>query len=284
MACFGGSRNKVNVDALHLDREDVGMRTLNAIIVLVAGFSFFVSDAVANGFHGATVTDRDLPSSYMKIGLFGYRPVISEVPLDSVAAKHGFQRGDIIVSINGKDIKKSSELNQFMSDELSVSIIRNKEKMSVTIIRYVPRVAKAKPIVTERQASLQRVESLNTSGASQSVVVSTPKDAVRAGGTPAYQTIPIIDDIFSRPIKPSQELIVFKNSKGDVAFSHSVHLRSLNKEQCMLCHRTENPTHESVQSRLDNHRSAHSFCKGCHQKIDNAPTSECQVCHRHYKE
>lgn len=259
------------------------MRVLNAIVVLVTVFSFFVSDAVANGFHGATVTDRDLPSSYMKIGLFGYRPVISEVPSDSAAAKHGFQRGDIIVSINGKDIKKSSELNQFTSDELSVSIIRNKEKMSVSIIRHVPRVAKVKPIVTERQVQLQRVDPLNTSAALQPVV-SAPKDAVRAGGTPAYQAVPVIGDILSRPIKPSQELIVFKNSKGDVAFSHSVHLRSLNKEQCMLCHRTENPTHESVQSRLDNHRTAHSFCRGCHQKIDNAPTSECQVCHRHYKE
>lgn len=260
------------------------MRALNTVIVLVTIFSFFVSDAVASGFHGATVTDRDLPSSYMKIGLFGYRPVISEVPLDSVAAKHGFQRGDIIVSINGKDIKKSSELNQFTSDELSVSIIRNKEKMSVTIIRHVPRVAKAKPIVTERQVPLQRVESLNTSAASQSVASIPTKDAARTENTPAYQAVPINSDIFSRPIKPSQELIVFKNSKGDVVFSHSAHLRSLNKEQCMLCHRTENPTHESIQSRLDNHRAAHSFCRGCHQKIDKAPTSECQVCHRHYKE
>lgn len=264
------------------------MRTRVSAFILLAGILLSVTGATAGGFYGATVADRDLPSSYFKIGLFGSRPVISDVPPGSAAASSGLQRGDIILSINGKDITKTSELSQLTSEMLMVSVLRNKEKMSLAIDRRATGVGRVRPVTAEKQSALPRTGP-SGSPATASLPTSTrpapdtPIEVVRTEGVPPRQMPPTKGDIFSRPIKPSQDLIVFENNKGDVTFSHSIHLRSLSREQCMLCHRTANPTHESIQSRLDNHRAAHSFCRGCHQKIEKAPTSDCQVCHNHYK-
>jgi Na+-translocating ferredoxin:NAD+ oxidoreductase RNF subunit RnfB len=87
-------------------------------------------------------------------------------------------------------------------------------------------------------------------------------------------------DIFSRTISPAKNLLVFPNAKGEVIFSHSIHLMSLKENQCILCHRIENPTLEKIQSRFENHRVAHSFCKGCHRDLGKGPT-ECHQCHNY---
>ena len=89
-------------------------------------------------------------------------------------------------------------------------------------------------------------------------------------------------DIFTRSIHPAQNLLIFPNKKGEVIFSHSIHLESLNGDQCILCHRIKNPTLESIQSRFENHRVAHSFCKGCHRDLGKGPT-ECHQCHNYKK-
>lgn len=85
-------------------------------------------------------------------------------------------------------------------------------------------------------------------------------------------------DVISRRIRPSKDTLVFPNSKGEVVFSHSQHLSSLNNDGCLNCHRTDNPTLENIQSRFENHRVAHSFCKGCHRELGKGPT-ECHQCH-----
>lgn len=87
-------------------------------------------------------------------------------------------------------------------------------------------------------------------------------------------------DIFTRKINRAQDQLVFPNSKGEVIFSHSKHLKSLKEDQCILCHRIENPTLESIQTRFDNHRVAHQFCKNCHRTLVKGPT-ECHQCHNY---
>ena len=89
-------------------------------------------------------------------------------------------------------------------------------------------------------------------------------------------------DIFTRKINPAKNLLVFPNKNGEVVFSHLKHLKALSEDQCILCHRIENPTLESIQSRFDEHRIAHAFCKGCHNKMGRGPT-ECHLCHNKKK-
>jgi uncharacterized protein YlaI len=85
-------------------------------------------------------------------------------------------------------------------------------------------------------------------------------------------------NIFTRKINRAQDQLIFPNAKGEVIFSHTKRLKSLKEDQCILCHRIENPTLESIQTRFDNHRIAHQFCKGCHSKLAKGPT-ECHQCH-----
>lgn len=257
------------------------MRAQHTVFLLLLELFFSATSVYAFDFYGANVIDSDVPSSYFKVGLFGFRPVIDAVSIDSIAAKHGFQRGDIIFSINGRNIKRSAELNQFKTNALQVSIFRNREKMTLTIDRHANETTKTKPMATKMQSALQQGADLVSTAPTQSVP-NSPAKVIRTQEI-SSQKLPAKDDIFERPIKPAQDQIVFENKKGAVIFSHSIHLRSLNKDQCMLCHRIENPTHESIQSRLDNHRAAHGFCRGCHQNTANAPTAECQVCHNHNK-
>ncbi len=89
-------------------------------------------------------------------------------------------------------------------------------------------------------------------------------------------------DIISRRIRPSKDVLVFPNSKGEVVFSHKKHLSSLSKGECLNCHKVENPSIENIQSRFENHRVAHSFCKGCHRELGKGPT-ECHQCHNYKK-
>jgi membrane-associated protease RseP (regulator of RpoE activity) len=300
------------------------MRIRYTAFVLLAGLFLAVTNVYAVDFYGADVTDSDVPSSYLKIGLFGFRPIVGTVTFDSPADKHGFQRGDIIFSINGKDIKRSSELKQFATGVLSVTIFRCKEKMTVTMGSPAHGMAQTKPIAVKKQSAAQRqithdvpvaVAVVNSPPAKFDDRAVVPPAPVRrevplthdkqaqtkraaaekvpntdcTGGPekcgPGRPTmmpshaLPSKGDIFSRAIKPAQDQIVFENTRGDVVFSHSIHLRSLNQEQCMLCHGTGNHTHESIQSRLGNYRAAHGFCRGCHQKTGKEQSAECQACH-----
>lgn len=89
-------------------------------------------------------------------------------------------------------------------------------------------------------------------------------------------------DFYTRHISPSKDLLVFPSSKGEVIFSHSKHLKSLRESECISCHRIENPTLKNIQSRFEDHRIAHSFCKGCHRNMGMGPT-ECHQCHNYKK-
>jgi membrane-associated protease RseP (regulator of RpoE activity) len=296
------------------------MRIRHTAFVLLVGLFLPVTSAYAVDFYGADVTDSDVPSSYLKISLFGYRPIVGIVTYDTPAYKLGFQRGDIIFSINGKEIKRASELHQFTTDVLSISIFRCKEKMTLTLDRHANKAAQTRQFTAKKQSATQlqiahdvpaavkspQVKLVDLTVASHAPVrrefmkagpsssrdaaysdklsstqpaPTTPAKGVRTQDVSTRQILPVKGDIFSRPLKPAQDRIVFASKKGEVTFRHSVHMRSMNKEQCMLCHQNENITHESIQSRLDNDRIAHGFCRGCHQNTAKAPTSECRVCH-----
>lgn len=242
--------------------------------------NLFTSSAFALDFYGANVNDKEVPTSYLKVGILGVLPAVSDVTLGSIADKQGLKRGDLIVAINGKNIQKSSELNQFKTNVLIVTFFRNREKMTINL-RVAEKVG-ARIHVPEDNLIAQS-EPRSTPALQAQQALNNPREGVHAQEVWPQQKPPTKNAIFTRPIKPTQDQIFFESKKGQVIFSHSIHLKSLNEDQCMLCHRIENPTHEYIQSRLDNHRTAHAFCRGCHQKIANAPTSDCLVCHKQNK-
>jgi membrane-associated protease RseP (regulator of RpoE activity) len=257
------------------------VKVLNSVVaVTLTMLSLFVSSVFAFDFYGANVTDKEVPSSYMNIGLFGYLPTVSDVTVGSIADKQGIKSGDIIVSINGKPIGKSSELNQFKTDALKVLFFRNKEKISKSF--RVAGMSDSNAIAVENKLPVPKVGRQATALQTQQTS-NKPKEVTPAQDVSLIQKAESNNNLFTRSIKPTQDQIVFENKKGKVIFSHSIHLNSLNEDQCMLCHRIANPTHEYIQSRLENHRAAHAFCRGCHQKIENAPTSDCLVCHKQKK-
>jgi hypothetical protein len=313
-----------------------------AVLMLVACLIMPVASSHSLDFHGADVADSELPSSYLRIGLYGVRPVVNSVAHGAVAPV--FQRGDVILAINGQAVRKSAELNRIATDKLAVTIFRGNEKKIVTVVRPVsekiatsragtekplaprgediygtsaggnsvkPVVAAAEvvaiqpdvhplSITTEKSVSNSEIGGQQTlepvlkpvvAPAAESARGAKEAEKVCVGGSEACvtekTTITVVPapapertgDFYNRTVKPTQDQIVFENKRGRVIFSHSVHLQSLNKVQCLLCHQTEKPTHESIQSRLDNHRAAHGFCRGCHQKTGRGPETECHRCH-----
>ena len=314
-------------------------------VVLVAGVLLPASRCYAFDFFGADVSDSDVPSIYFKVSLYGIRPIVNSVAFDSIAAKIGLHRGNVILSINGTDVQKTSELNQFTTNVLSVLILSGFEVKVVSIDRLasetttskanvanntavsksrvahdVPAsITNAPPVTTTSRAPEivhSRVTTSDPSPHQTSLEVLTRMKQPLAVPSPGLlrkekqdltihevpekrsiiednrvsdkssPTTPLLSntvtasrDILTSPIKPAYDKITFENSKGNVLFRHSIHLKSLSKEQCMICHRTSNPTLESIQSRLANHRTAHSLCRGCHQKMEKGPTVECHRCH-----
>lgn len=335
------------------------MRMRNTALIALAGVLLAVTSGYAVDFYGAHVVDRDVPSGYLRMGVYGFRPVVDAVAVNSTAAQHDFQPGDIILAVNGRDVKRSAELGQFSSDSLSVAIFRRNERITLSVGRVVRETAKARrpaekqavaqrpiahdppvvaavaPAVTpagnapekqvvksapavptdvpRKQDAVPRTVSIEAAVLSKREPVpsslelltqdaaaqvrheaagkpSKPDCSAPAGGCgpgqPAAKATGMpatISDILMRPIKPAQDRIVFENSKGQVVFSHSSHLKSLDRVQCLMCHQTPNPTPESIQSRLDDHRAAHGFCRGCHQKAGGGPTTECLGCHDYRK-
>lgn len=103
--------------------------------MLVAVF-IAATESSAFDYYGATVIDRDAPSSYMKYRIHGFHATITEVSRGSFAHKLGFEQGDIIISINGKNVKKTSELKTFTADLLKVLIFRASERTTLSINRF----------------------------------------------------------------------------------------------------------------------------------------------------
>ncbi len=70
----------------------------------------------------------------------------------------------------------------------------------------------------------------------------------------------------------------FQSPRGQVTFNHDLHVKIMQNEACLPCHRTPDPTPEHIDSKFEE-RTAHNFCRGCHRKSATGPT-ECHGCHR----
>ncbi|MDD2309676.1 MAG: PDZ domain-containing protein [Desulfuromonadaceae bacterium] len=120
--------------------------------LIIAFFIISIANPVrALDFYGANIADRDAPSSFMKYGIYGFRATITRVSIDSPADRAGFNQGDIILSINKKDVKRTSELSRFTTDMIKLHVFSGSERKTLTINRLAIETEKAARISAERK-------------------------------------------------------------------------------------------------------------------------------------
>jgi len=124
------------------------------LFIIAISFSILTANAVdAFDFYGASISDKEAPSSYIKYGINGYHPIINEVVLDTPASKAGLKKGDIILFINNKNIQKTIELRSITNDVINFTVFNGFERKTVSIDRLAFETEKAKRNGTERKHS-----------------------------------------------------------------------------------------------------------------------------------
>jgi membrane-associated protease RseP (regulator of RpoE activity) len=110
--------------------------------VLVLVSLFLATTGHALDFYGATITDRELPTSFFKLNMYGIRPIVDHVTTDSPADKFGLRQGDVILSINGKSIAKASDFSTLIKEKNEIRIIRGLARKRITATRVTIEAAK----------------------------------------------------------------------------------------------------------------------------------------------
>ena len=64
---------------------------------------------------------------------------VAEVQDNSTASEAGLRKGDVVIAVNGKDVKKMAELQEAIStmrpgDKVKITYMRNKKKDTVTAV------------------------------------------------------------------------------------------------------------------------------------------------------
>lgn len=99
--------------------------------------SIIETGSVQRGAIGVTFLSDQNPALLRSFGA-EYGVVVNQVTPGSPADKAGLRRGDVIIAVNGKPIKRGDELVQIVSDtpvgsKLRIEYLRNKRKESTTI-------------------------------------------------------------------------------------------------------------------------------------------------------
>lgn len=109
--------------------------TCRFTFVLTLVSLFLATTGHALDFYGATITDRELPSSFFKIHLYGFRPTADRVTTDSPADRFGLKRGDVILSVNGKSVARTADFPGMTHEKNDIRVIRGLARKRITATR-----------------------------------------------------------------------------------------------------------------------------------------------------
>lgn len=128
-----------------------------AVIGIVAVcFCFKTNSADAYDFYGASIYDKEVPSSYMKYGIYDFKPTITEVTYGSPADKAGFKKGDIFLTINDMNAKRATDLDKITTNTITVNFFRGITRQTLTIDRLALEKEKMERIRSDKKAEDER--------------------------------------------------------------------------------------------------------------------------------
>jgi murein DD-endopeptidase MepM/ murein hydrolase activator NlpD len=138
--------------------------------VLVLVSLFLATTGHALDFYGATITDRELPTSFFKLNLYGIRPIVDHVTTDSPADKFGLRQGDVILSINGKSIAKASDFSTLIKEKNEIRIIRGLARKRIIVTRATIEAAQqAQHVVQKAEETAPKVSTPASSDTSSAI-------------------------------------------------------------------------------------------------------------------
>jgi len=111
---------------------------------------FFCSLTTTHAFDyfGAELSNSELPSSYMKLGIIGSYVHVDKLLHHSPAERQGFQQGDYLIAVNGTDIQKVADLLSVTTEELRITVLRGYKRKTIRFNLLMAKQETAPPATT----------------------------------------------------------------------------------------------------------------------------------------
>ncbi len=130
---------------------------MKKLIYITVAAAWFLSVSSANAFdyYGATLSRRELPSSYMNMGYIGFFMHVDTVQSNSPAELQGLKQGDYLLSINGRSIHNPGDLSTVTADKLTIDVLRGHERKEVRLNREADRYITVQPATVDSRTVVQ---------------------------------------------------------------------------------------------------------------------------------
>ena len=128
------------------------MRTVKSYLAVLACLLLDMSPVLAADFYGASVIDKDAPSSFMRLGIYGDHPTVGSVASGSPTERAGFAKGDVVMSINEIKVERAVDLTKCTDAILKIRIFDGLKWKTLTIDRIAVEKEEARQLETKQAA------------------------------------------------------------------------------------------------------------------------------------